>query len=62
MHTVTEILYTAGVTLVGPLPSEFELATVYRSPSGPARRGGRVPRGLRVAFRAGASQVCAGGI
>lgn len=26
---VTEILYTAGVTLVGPLPSDFELATVY---------------------------------
>lgn len=26
---VTEILYTTGVTLVGPLPSEFELATVY---------------------------------
>jgi molybdate transport system substrate-binding protein len=26
---VTEILYTPGVTLVGPLPAEFELATVY---------------------------------
>ena len=26
---VTEIRYTAGVTLVGALPSEFELATVY---------------------------------
>lgn len=26
---VTEILYTAGVTLVAPLPAEFELATVY---------------------------------
>ena len=26
---VTEILYTPGVTLVGPLPVEFELATVY---------------------------------
>jgi molybdate transport system substrate-binding protein len=26
---ITEILYTPGVTLVGPLPSEFELATVY---------------------------------
>jgi molybdate transport system substrate-binding protein len=26
---VTEINYTPGVTLVGPLPSEFELATVY---------------------------------
>jgi molybdate transport system substrate-binding protein len=26
---VTEILYTPGVTLVGPLPIEFELATVY---------------------------------
>ena len=26
---VTEILYTSGVTLVAPLPAEFELATVY---------------------------------
>ena len=26
---VTEIKYTEGVTLVGPLPTEFELATVY---------------------------------
>jgi molybdate transport system substrate-binding protein len=26
---VTEILYTPKVTLVGPLPKEFELATVY---------------------------------
>lgn len=26
---VTEINYTGGVTLVGPLPDEFELATVY---------------------------------
>jgi molybdate transport system substrate-binding protein len=26
---VTEILYTPGVTLVGALPGEFELATVY---------------------------------
>jgi molybdate transport system substrate-binding protein len=26
---VTEILYTPGVTLVAPLPKEFELATVY---------------------------------
>ena len=26
---VTEILNTPGVTLVGPLPKEFELATVY---------------------------------
>jgi molybdate transport system substrate-binding protein len=26
---VTEILYTSGVTLVGALPREFELATVY---------------------------------
>jgi molybdate transport system substrate-binding protein len=26
---ITEILYTPGVTLVGPLPREFELATVY---------------------------------
>jgi molybdate transport system substrate-binding protein len=26
---VTEILYTPGVQLVGPLPHEFELATVY---------------------------------
>jgi len=26
---VTEILYTPGVTLVAPLPAEFELATVY---------------------------------
>lgn len=26
---VTEILYTPGVTLAGPLPKEFELATVY---------------------------------
>jgi molybdate transport system substrate-binding protein len=26
---VTEILYTPGVRLVGPLPAEFELATVY---------------------------------
>jgi molybdate transport system substrate-binding protein len=26
---VTEILYTPGVTLVAPLPVEFELATVY---------------------------------
>jgi len=25
----TEILYTPGVTLVGPLPAEFELATTY---------------------------------
>jgi len=26
---ITEIKYTPGVTLVGPLPAEFELATVY---------------------------------
>ena len=26
---ITEIKYTEGVTLVGPLPPEFELATVY---------------------------------
>ncbi|NDP44066.1 MAG: ABC transporter substrate-binding protein, partial [Aromatoleum sp.] len=26
---ITEILYTPGVTLVGPLPVGFELATVY---------------------------------
>ncbi len=26
---ITEIKYAAGVTLVGPLPHEFELATVY---------------------------------
>ncbi len=26
---ISEILYTPGVTLVGPLPAEFELATVY---------------------------------
>jgi molybdate transport system substrate-binding protein len=26
---VTEILYTAGVTLVAPLPQAFELATIY---------------------------------
>lgn len=26
---ITEIKYTEGVTLVGPLPHEFELATVY---------------------------------
>jgi molybdate transport system substrate-binding protein len=26
---ITEIKHTAGVTLVGPLPHEFELATVY---------------------------------
>ena len=26
---VTEILYTGGVTLVAPLPAQFELATVY---------------------------------
>lgn len=26
---VSEILYTGGVTLVGPLPAEFELATAY---------------------------------
>ena len=26
---ITEIRYTAGVTLVAPLPDEFELATVY---------------------------------
>ena len=26
---ISEILYTPGVTLVGPLPTEFDLATVY---------------------------------
>jgi molybdate transport system substrate-binding protein len=26
---ITEIRYTPGITLVGPLPEEFELATVY---------------------------------
>ena len=26
---VTEIKYTTGVTLVGPMPAEFELATTY---------------------------------
>ncbi len=26
---ITEILYTEGVRLVGPLPAEFELATIY---------------------------------
>lgn len=56
---VTEILSTPGVTLVGPLPREFELATVYTaavatraaSPE-PARQlvallGGGVSRELR---------------
>jgi molybdate transport system substrate-binding protein len=26
---ITEIMYTPGITLVGPLPDEFELSTVY---------------------------------
>ena len=26
---ITEIKYTPGVALVGPLPAEFELSTVY---------------------------------
>lgn len=26
---ISEILYTGGITLIGPLPAEFELATVY---------------------------------
>jgi molybdate transport system substrate-binding protein len=26
---ITEIMYTPGITLAGPLPDEFELATVY---------------------------------
>jgi molybdate transport system substrate-binding protein len=26
---ITEIRYTSGIALVGPLPAEFELATVY---------------------------------
>ncbi len=31
---ITEILYTDGVTLVAPLPAEFELATVYTAAVG----------------------------
>ena len=34
---ITEILYTEGVRLVGALPAEFELATVYTA--APAMRG-----------------------
>jgi molybdate transport system substrate-binding protein len=58
---VTEILYTPGVALAGPLPAEFELATVYsvavasgaRDPA-LARRftalvAGEASRGLRAA-------------
>ena len=30
---ITEIRYTAGVRLVGPLPDDFELATMYRAAS-----------------------------
>ena len=37
---VTEINYTSGVTLAGPLPAEFELATLY---SAAIVRGSQVP-------------------
>jgi molybdate transport system substrate-binding protein len=41
---VTEILYTPGVTLIAPLPPEFELATVYSAAvvAGCAQRAGAV--------------------
>ncbi len=28
-HDVSEILYTEGIALVGPLPDEFGLSTLY---------------------------------
>jgi molybdate transport system substrate-binding protein len=37
---VTEIRYTPGVTLAGPLPVEFELATLY---SAAMLRNARLP-------------------
>jgi molybdate transport system substrate-binding protein len=51
---VTEILNTPGVTLVGPLPKELELATVYTA--GLCQRSGQVGLARRFAARmAGAS-------
>lgn len=41
---ITEILYTPGVVLVGPLPAEFELATVY---SAGVARGAQAPDAAR---------------
>ena len=54
----TEIRYTAGVTLVGPLPSEFELATVYSVAVGPrAARRESAERFAQLLSGAGASQA-----
>jgi molybdate transport system substrate-binding protein len=49
---ITEILNTAGVTLVGPLPRQFELATVY---SAAVCAGASDPAGARrfIALLAG---------
>ena len=51
---VTEILNTPGVTLVGPLPKEFELATVYTA--GVCTRAARPDEARRlVALLSGAT-------
>ncbi len=44
---VTEILNTAGITLVGPLPKALELATVYTA--GICRRSGLPDQARRFA-------------
>ena len=46
---VTEILYTPGVDLVGPLPAEFTLATMYSVAVGTPRAAPRPRPPLRVA-------------
>ena len=57
---ITEIRYTPGVVLVGPLPAEFELATVY---SVAVVRGGARHRARavfrRAAFGPGYAGRCA---
>lgn len=43
---ITEIRYTPGVELVGPLPAEFELATVYSAAVGSRARHPELARRL----------------
>jgi molybdate transport system substrate-binding protein len=52
---ITEILNTPGVTLIGPLPPEFELATTYTA-AVCARAAAPEPARRLVALLAGAAQ------
>lgn len=53
---ITEIKYTPGVLLVGPLPTEFELATVYTAAVCVDTRKPDLARGLTQLLSAPATQ------